>query len=412
MWFEGKKGYMMKSIQGRLPINDIELVENIDILFENEVILYGAGICGKKACKNLKMAGLAILHFCDGDSSKWEQDINGIKVISPDELKSLDKKKNLVIIIASYNVHITEQIISNIADLELKTNKIYTEFSLKFSLIKNSKSYRISETYRDVCKLYFSAVESKHSLVHVNNIVRYLDNIYTDILIYQPGKVGSSTVYKSLTEIGIACTQLHTLNFWNNKEFNTYSDLFKKTDMLKIITLVREPISRDISMIFESLNYIAHLSHENSFLNLCIEFLKRAKSISSLFIDAKQFDWFDNELKIIFGIDIYAHPFNRENGYCIIKQDNIEVLAIKSEKLSSLEAVIGKFAGILDFKLINDRMSDNRWYKYLYKNVKDTIKIPREIFDMYYKNNPKMDHFYTEEEKAAFLKKWENNIAN
>jgi hypothetical protein len=393
-----------------MEINDLELVENIDILFENEVILYGAGTCGKKAFKYLKIAGLKISYFCDGDSNKWGQDINGVKVISPNELKSPDEEKNLVIIIASYNVQVIEEIILDIVKLELKTNKIYTEFTLKFSLIKNSNNYKISEAYRNLCKLYFSNIVSKHLFVHTNNAVRYLDNADNDILIYQPGKVGSSTINNSLTEAGIFCTQLHTLNLWNNNVSNTYKDLFKKNDVFKIITLVREPISRDLSIIFESLNYIVHLFNEDSFIDLCIDFLKRKKTFIPLVIDVKQFDWFDNELKAIFDIDIYAYPFNKEKGYCIIKQDNIEVLAMKSEKLNSLESVIGEFVGTPDLKLINDRVGDSRWYKYLYKNVKDTIKIPREIFDMYYKNNPKMDHFYSEEEKAAFLTKWEKNI--
>ena len=46
----------------------------------------------------------------------------------------------------------------------------------------------------------------------------------------------------------------------------------------------------------------------------------------------------------------------------------------------------------------------------MYKNVRDVIKIPRDIVDFYYKDNPRMDHFYTEEEKTEFLKKWESNI--
>ena len=410
--FRREIGEAMKNTLGQkgLQINDLEIVENIDILFENEVIIYGAGTCGKKICKNLKIAGLSVSYFCDGDNNKWGQIINDIGVISPDDLKRLDAEKNLIVIIASYNVPVTEQIISDIAELKLKTNKIYTEFALKFSLIRNSGDYRISEAYRSLCNLYFSAIESKHTFIHTSRAICFFDNTDSDILIYQPGKVGSSTVYKSLTEIDIACTQLHVLNFWNKKTSNTYNKIFKKTALLKIITLVREPISRDISRVFEQLNYIAHLMHESSFLDLCIEFLMRTKPMIPLLFDIKQFDWFDDELKAVFGIDIYAHPFDKEKGYSIIKQGNIEVLAMKLEKLNSLESVIGEFVGAPKFKLINDREGDTKWYRYLYKNVKDTIKIPKEVLDQYYENNPKMDHFYSKKEKIAFLKKWEKNI--
>jgi hypothetical protein len=125
-----------------------------------------------------------------------------------------------------------------------------------------------------------------------------------------------------------------------------------------------------------------------------------------------QFNWFDNEIKAVLGIDVYKHPFNREKGYSIIKQDNIEVLVLKLEKLNTLESVIGEFVGVSDFKLVNINEANSKPVKYLYKNVRESIKLPRKIFDFYYKDNPRMNHFYTKEEQAEFLKKWENNIAD
>ena len=114
----------------------------------------------------------------------------------------------------------------------------------------------------------------------------------------------------------------------------------------------------------------------------------------------------------MFGIDVFEYPFDKEKGYSIIKKDNIEVLLMKLEKLNGLEQIIGRFAGAPHFKLINANIGEKKQYAYLYKDVKDTMKIPREVFDFYYKGNPRMDHFYSEEEKAAFLKKWEKNIVD
>jgi glutamate mutase epsilon subunit len=122
------------------------------------------------------------------------------------------------------------------------------------------------------------------------------------------------------------------------------------------------------------------------------------------------FEWFDVELKAVFGIDVYDYPFDREKGYSIIEQDNVEVLVIKLEKINSLEQVIGDFVEVSDFKLINSNVSDKKPYKYLYKNMREEIRIPREVVDRYYKNSPRMKHFYTEEEINMFYKKWEKNI--
>jgi hypothetical protein len=231
----------------------------------------------------------------------------------------------------------------------------------------------------------------------------------SNILVYQAGKVGSTTIRASIAKLDINCNHIHILNDW---EKNVYQNVFKDSKVVRIITLVRDPISRELSHFFHNIGNIYYPSMNipigNSFMSAIIEHLK---SLESAFIRNKNmFSWFDRELKSVFGIDIYAHPFDREKGYTIIKQGNVEVLAMKLEKLNSLESVIGDFIDAPEFKLVNANDGDNKSYKYLYKNVKDTIKIPREIFDMYYKNNPKMNHFYTEEEKAAFLKKWEKNI--
>jgi len=87
------------------------------------------------------------------------------------------------------------------------------------------------------------------------------------------------------------------------------------------------------------------------------------------------------------------------------------VLVIKLEKLNSLETVISEFIGVPRFKLVNNNEADSKSYKYLYKQVKDKIKIPREVFEFYY-DDPRMNHFYSDEEIEGFYRKWENNIAN
>ena len=46
-------------------------------------------------------------------------------------------------------------------------------------------------------------------------------------------------------------------------------------------------------------------------------------------------------MKEVFGIDVFAYPFDAEKGYTLIKEGNIELLLMKMEKLSELENVIG-----------------------------------------------------------------------
>jgi len=356
---------------GKFHINDFKLVLNPSILFENEVILYvcGVGFYEMQIYYRLKDAGISVSYFSCSDSNKWGQCVNGIEIISPSRLKELDKEENLTLIITGIEADIMDKtvngivnkIIDEVTNLRLKTDKIYTSYAVNNFLIMNNFANRLKSP----------------NCVHV----------------YQSGKVGSRTVYESMLETGINCSHIHT--------FHKCRNLIPNTNQIKIITLVREPIARCLSEFFHHLS--SNVWAEISFENICIRHLRWSTSW--------QFDWFDSELKAFFGVDIYANPFDREKGYSIIKHGNVEVLAMKLEKLSSLESVIGEFIGAPQFKLINENEADNKIYKYFYKDVKNTIKIPQDIFDIHYKN-PKMDHFYSEEEKAAFLKKWEKNIAD
>jgi hypothetical protein len=48
--------------------------------------------------------------------------------------------------------------------------------------------------------------------------------------------------------------------------------------------------------------------------------------------------------------------------------------------------------------------------KYLLNDIRERIKIPRWVLDYFYQDNKQIDHFYSDEEKKNFYKKWEKNI--
>ncbi|GAB0120261.1 hypothetical protein Acid7E03_43330 [Acidisoma sp. 7E03] len=123
-----------------------------------------------------------------------------------------------------------------------------------------------------------------------------------------------------------------------------------------------------------------------------------------------QFEWFNKELKAVFGVDVYRHPFDQDKGYSIIKHDHVEVLVIKLEKLSCLEGVVGNFVGRPEFKLLKSNEARHKAYYPLYKDLKERIKIPRELIDLYYADNGYMNHFYSDREKIDFLQSWKKDF--
>lgn len=54
-----------------VKIHDLELLEDINILYDNEIILYGAGDYGKRAKRLLEKINISILGFGDSSEEKW-----------------------------------------------------------------------------------------------------------------------------------------------------------------------------------------------------------------------------------------------------------------------------------------------------------------------------------------------------
>jgi len=415
--------------------NDIKLVENLSILYESKVILYGAGWNGYETYRLLNNVGISVAYFCDSDCKKWGDTICKTKILSPKELKALDKNEKIAIIVTPFDNIRVEQIINDLNVLELRTDGIFTAQLLKVALLKNAKYLKVDETVRalymqkeKLSKFLFFSNWRRH--VYDTHSRYPFDDIWK-ILVHNPGKVGSTSIITSLSAIKIRSYQTHYINIDNFAEPEIKEYLaallneFKKQHPLKIITLAREPLSRNYSAFFQLISYEFlryFLQSRKSFADSCVEWMEKYYDFHYLITGYNEnkykdnpfgyFNWFEKELKDGFGVDLLAHPFDKEKGYSIIKQGNIEVLVMKLEKLNDLESVIGKFVGAPNFKLINANEASDKVIYDLYKKTREIIKIPRRLVSRYYDNNPYMDHFYTEEEKVAFLKKWENNIVD
>jgi hypothetical protein len=176
--------------------------------------------------------------------------------------------------------------------------------------------------------------------------------------------------------------------------------------------MIREPIGRLVSEIFfwavrrGAPEVLANL-RDRPFVDSISEIMWFREGPSS-HKQSNPLVWLDRELRGVFGIDVYTHPFDKGKGYTIIKQGNIELLLMKLEKLNTLESVVAGFVGAPRFKLCNVNEAKNEPYKYIYEQVKRTIDIPHEHLEYYYED-PRLRHFYSDEEIDAFKRKWERN---
>ena len=241
---------------------------------------------------------------------------------------------------------------------------------------------------------------------------------------YQMGKVMSSSIVNSVDN----CLQLHSwsneepikyfssrytgsvmgrlfqnLNwkykFWNAK--NKFNNAIKKNIDIKIIIGVREPISRNISGYFQTLNI-------NKNTNFSYEFHKRkffthTPHLSPIY-------WFDNELFENFNINIYKYNFDKKKGFQILnfKRKKISILLYKFENVNNLTEIFKKFLLNKDFKIKSKNKSQNKWYNKIYKKFVSKILFDKSYISLMY-GNKYMNHFYSSKEISFFKKKWSRN---
>jgi hypothetical protein len=175
-----------------------------------------------------------------------------------------------------------------------------------------------------------------------------------------------------------------------------------------IITLVRDPVAREISDFFFSLHRFPDLLAASgpARLERCLDALAgdlRSKlGAPSPWILA----WFDLELAQVFGVDIYRFPFDPQRGYSILEQGNIRVLVLRLESLSQcFSEAMERFLGIRGLELINQNTAQQKDYHDLYRQVLPRVRLDaglcRRIYDSKY-----CRHFYSAEERSAQVRRW------
>ncbi|KUK14654.1 MAG: hypothetical protein H5T91_03605 [Synergistetes bacterium] len=88
----------------------MEFEGKIDRFFNaRDIVIFGASSGGKEALEILKFLNRSPSYFTDNDRKKWGTEIEGVKVIPPEELKALNPD---IIIIGStvYEDEMVEQI--------------------------------------------------------------------------------------------------------------------------------------------------------------------------------------------------------------------------------------------------------------------------------------------------------------
>lgn len=394
----------------------LEHTDGLDSLKKKEIIIYGAGNYGKHAAEMLQELGIQKFVFCDKDISKQGNYIMGRKVIAIDDI---NEDKHILVIVAIADKKAAEQTLSTIDGIEL-----LSFFALKSLWKYLTQDYTSMEARAGRILLWYKELEWRSR--KIKDACKY------PILVYQNGKVASSTIADSLRNAGVGNAHIHRFFFKNDivgklilgeeeTEFIKNSDYFVfqypqfvkeiKDEMRykKIITLVREPIAVDLSTVFQWIGsgiadfyFAERMQKGKTFSQVVTELMVK--------IQNRLFHWFEEELNELCEINIWDYPFDREKGYSIISKNEMEILILKVEKLSQMAEVIGQFLGTSKFQIESMNRGIDKEYFHIYKKLKNNLKLPKEYVDFYYRDNFYMDYFYTPKEQRDFLDKWRKYI--
>lgn len=177
----------------------------------------------------------------------------------------------------------------------------------------------------------------------------------------------------------------------------------------KIITLVREPIAREISDVFQVIDrYHPGLLNQDGTINrqAAVAFLKKrflAFDESCNYTST----WFDKEIKQVFGIDVYEHPFNHEEGFAVIQHKNCDLLILRLENLDScFNRAIAAFLGLsYPVGLIPANVGRSKQYADAYQFVLKNLRLPQAVCARIY-SAKYARHFYTDAMLEDFTQRW------
>ena len=243
------------------------------------------------------------------------------------------------------------------------------------------------------------------------------------VLIYQMGKVASSSIKLTLSSFNeLDVIHTHHLSYSNTRALNSrktdlgwhklsnnpqeIKELFNaicKEKQVKIITLVREPISRNISAFFQTIEHITGVKNiysQASVNELVHVFLKQYPHEVPLY-------WFENEFYKSLDVNIYNYSFPKNTGAQIIKKGKFEILVMHHNLVDATKKeYLEKLLNIKNIIIKNKNISTEKPYNDVYKSFINNIKIPKNYL-LKMLNSKYVQHFYTKQEIDLIYNKWE-----
>lgn len=234
------------------------------------------------------------------------------------------------------------------------------------------------------------------------------------VIILTFGKVGSSSVYETLKrELSNPVFHLHNFTDKSIKKginLHIQSDrksiplhlrvsnvLHKKLknyeNKLYVITILREPISREISAFFQNSEFYKNsIEGPGLMINLDAA-MPILNNVINGGMTKKLENWIDEELVDGLGINVYEKSSFSDKKFQIFHSKKCELLLLKMEDLDQVfnEAINNLLQTNLNIELLKSNIGGSKHYSRVYKKAKNLVELKaetkRELLSSKYMNS-------------------------
>ncbi|WP_428308135.1 putative capsular polysaccharide synthesis family protein [Lacipirellula sp.] len=246
-------------------------------------------------------------------------------------------------------------------------------------------------------------------------------------IVYSKERTGSVALYHALHSAGTHAIATHYLDPAKIAEGKLSGSarwasrhVVAPRKPAKFISLIRNPIDNLLST-FARQEFIDKPTAEGRSLAaaLNVSAAELTDRFQRQYLDGgeyrRELNWFDSELKVALGIDVFAYPFDKTLGYGRIAAGGFELLLLRTELPDEAKAAaVAEFLGLSGFQ-IDGRPAgatgkpgvagEHSAYRQHYSELKKQVWVPPQHWDAI-ADSKLVKHFIGDRELSASRAKW------
>ncbi len=235
-------------------------------------------------------------------------------------------------------------------------------------------------------------------------------------VLFTMGKVASSALTQAFHNADIASHHIHNLNPKTLKKLgepnaasgvapikHVSQSLSHRTEYIEhperflFISLVRDPVARNISAFFQNL----HLSEKESGIEKNIDVL--FKRFVETYPHRLPLRWFDHQFQKYLGVDIYKHSFNKPKKFRSLPKQNTLLLRIDCPRADK-EQLLSEIFNV-PISVPDANVGEQKDYSERYIAFKNRARFEERFLAHIY-NSPFCRHFWTNQERKEMRSHW------